>query len=194
MLIAPAIGPARSIAVAVADTSVSIDAAFDEIASGEAFVGFNGIVVADTAATAVEAAVDAVVEETYVIDVGPLIDWGLLFVIVVGPAGIYYVAVRYLKVKAVADNREIVMAALEKAVAFGVAKARGRLLDLGKIETRNEVVAAASSYAISAIPDALTKLGIGADGLRDRLIARAEEYLRYEGTPVGEAPSDTVTG
>lgn len=128
------------------------------------------------------------------IDLGPLFEWILLFVAIVGPPAIYWLLARFTKSKLLADNRDIVLSGLEKAIAFGVARARGELLDLGKIETRNKVVEVAAEYAIKYFPDALAKLGISAEGLRERLLARAEEYLRVEGAFASEQVMGETAG
>lgn len=126
-----------------------------------------------------EVVAEAVAEAPGVIDLGPLIDFGLEFAAILLAPFLLYVAVRWLKLKLSEQARQTLLSAMEKAVAFGVAKARDNLDDIGKIETRNRIVEAAVTYVIQATPDALRKFGIGPMGLRDRLLARTEEYLRY---------------
>ena len=77
-----------------------------------------------------------------------------------------------LKLSNDSEVRAYLQDALQRAVSFGVERAREQAKDIGTVEVRNEVVADAANYVISKTPDALKKLGISEDSIQDLVRAR----------------------
>ena len=77
-----------------------------------------------------------------------------------------------LKLSSDSEVRTYLQEALQRAVNFGVEKARSQAKDIGTVDVRNEVVADAANYVIGKTPDALKKLGISDDSVQDLVRAR----------------------
>lgn len=78
----------------------------------------------------------------------------------------------WLKLRADSEVRSYLMAALEKAVEYGVAEARRRAIDSG-IKGGTAVQAElARDYMQARVPDALARLGVDTAGLDQMIRAR----------------------
>ena len=72
--------------------------------------------------------------------------------------------------------REVVMAAVARGITYGKNKAQEELnnADWAKIETKNAMVAHASNYVLSKVPDAVKKFKLTEDQVRDLVLAKLD--------------------
>ncbi len=113
-------------------------------------------------------------EET-AINLVPILDIVIqLFGAVLMAVGTWAVTMLSQKLKLSSDSevRAYLQDTLQRAVSFGVEKARTQAKDIGTVEVRNEVVADAANYVIGKTPDALKRLGISEDSIQDLVRAR----------------------
>ncbi len=113
--------------------------------------------------------------EATIIDLGPILEIVIQLVgallMTVGTWAVTMVSQK-LKLSNDSEVRTYLQEALQRAVNFGIEKARTQAKDIKTVEVRNEVVADAANYVISKTPDALKKLGISEDSVRDLVRAR----------------------
>ena len=136
-----------------------------------------------------------------VIDFTPLIDTVVQYaVIAIGAVGTVFVA--WLGKKAnelfglkIEDaHRKVLLGALDKAVEFGVSKARESYAGKTKLEVKNAAVALGATYALASVPTALKKFGIdpktveGEARVQQMIEARLSDWVldevSMEGQPV----------
>ena len=74
-------------------------------------------------------------------------------------------------------QRGAVDQALEKAIGFGIAEVGGRIAATSKVDIRNQAVAAAASYAVAAVPQALAHFKVDQPRIENMIRARMTALL-----------------
>ncbi len=112
------------------------------------------------------------------IDLSPLTSVGIeilaAVLLALGSYGVYRLN-KWLGLKADSEVRTYLDMALYRAVEYGKGQANAKA---GKmtVKTSNEVVTAAVTYAVAAVPDALERFGITPEKLADMIRARLPEH------------------
>lgn len=81
----------------------------------------------------------------------------------------------YLGLKADDELRKSLDDALDKGINYAVEMAKQQSQNLSSVVVRNDIAATAADYIVPKIPDLLEKLGLDAEGVRQRLVARFED-------------------
>lgn len=109
------------------------------------------------------------------VDIRPLIDLGIQIVgaCILAAVGVLVpYALRKFKLDIDAGHRDAIEKALAAAVNYGIQKAGALSNKVDPIEVKNEAVAAAASYAVSKVPDALKHFDITPEKLAEMIRAR----------------------
>ena len=77
-----------------------------------------------------------------------------------------------LKLSSDSEVRKYLQDALERGVSFAVGVASEKAKDVSEIQVRNEMVRDAANYVIAKTPDALKRLGVTDEAVRDLVRAR----------------------
>jgi hypothetical protein len=106
------------------------------------------------------------------IDLTPLMG-PVLELVAAAVTGVVGVALRrWLGLKADNEVRGYLDSALNRAVLYGLNKAKDEFGQLDKVTVRNAVLDAAARYAVEAVPDALRRFRITPQKVRDLVEAR----------------------
>ena len=90
---------------------------------------------------------------------------------------------KHLKIKDQDRTREYLERAMQLGIQYAMELAIRKGDDLAQVNVRDELVAAAATYAGRAVPDALRMFGIDEAGLKDRLRARLPEIAPHPDQP-----------
>lgn len=108
------------------------------------------------------------------IDLTPLMG-PVLELVAAAVTGVVGVALRrWLGLKADNEVRSYLDSALNRAVLYGLNKAKDEFGQLDKVTVRNAALDAAARYAVEAVPDALQRFRITPQRLRDLVMARMD--------------------
>lgn len=117
---------------------------------------------------------------------------GVVQTIVIGIVGVLATyATRWVLKKTHLDGlmqedliRNYLYTALENAVIFGVDRVKENIGDKAVIDFKNDIIAAAISYALKNVPDALAHFGLNdPEKLTDLLVVRLNKYLEAKFAP-----------
>lgn len=96
---------------------------------------------------------------------------------------------RYTGQKEAESLQKSLAAAAERAVGFGLSKAKEALGDAPKIDLKNETLAQGAQYIMLTMPDTLKKLGMDRDAIQRRLEAELGKLVDTPAVATGEAPT-----